>query len=227
MQASYKPVTAGQAVTIALRVRIMGTHSLNTTQIPQEEGMTSTNWQADPLHWGSGPNSFEVFVEPTCPFSVKALAKLEPLLSEAGRDRVTVKLRLHSQPWHLHSGVVTRCVLAASTLENGREQAWAVLEAVADHREEFVCENHCTGPNRRATLDDIIARIERYSGIELSDAFAIPDLDREIKWHSKYARQNGVHGSPTFMLNGLIRPEMGSGDSAHDWADAIRANIIR
>ena len=30
------------------------------------------NWRADPLVWGHGPCVFEVFLEPTCPFSVKA-----------------------------------------------------------------------------------------------------------------------------------------------------------
>ena len=44
-----------------------------------------------------------------------------------------------------------------------------------------------------ATPNDIIARIEGYSGVNLAEAFAIPDLDREIKWHCKYARQNGIH----------------------------------
>jgi len=29
---------------------------------------------------GHGPRIFEVFLEPTCPFSVKAFAKLEDLL---------------------------------------------------------------------------------------------------------------------------------------------------
>jgi hypothetical protein len=36
-----------------------------------------------------------------------------------------------------------------------------------------------------ATPNDIIARLERYSGVGLREAFAIPDLDREIKWHAK------------------------------------------
>ncbi|MFA1643954.1 MAG: thioredoxin, partial [Enterobacteriaceae bacterium] len=31
--------------------------------------------QAQPLEWGHGPRIFEVFLEPTCPFSVKAFNK--------------------------------------------------------------------------------------------------------------------------------------------------------
>ena len=33
----------------------------------------------------------------------------------------------------------------------------------------------------------------------------------------QYARQNGVHVSPTFMIDGLIQPDMGSGDPVSAW----------
>ena len=55
--------------------------------------------------------------------------------------------------------------------------------------------------------NDIIRRIEGYSGVKLAEAFAIPDLDREVKWHCKYARQNGIHVSPTFMIDGLVQTD--------------------
>ncbi|MDT3720394.1 thioredoxin domain-containing protein [Pseudomonas oryzihabitans] len=172
---------------------------------------------ADTLSWGHGPRSFEVFLEPTCPFSVKAFNKLDDLLAQAGPERITLKIRLQSQPWHLFSGVVVRCVLAAATLEGGKESAKAVLAAVAAHREEFEFQDHATGPNRDATPNDIIARLEGYSGLALAEAFAKPDLQQAIKWHCKYARQNGIHVSPTFMIDGLVQPDIGSGDSVADW----------
>ena len=77
-------------------------------------------WRAGPLVWGHGPRIFEMFLEPTCPFSVKAFGKLDDLLGQAGEDRISVKLRLQSQPWHMYSGVIVRCILAASTLEGER-----------------------------------------------------------------------------------------------------------
>ena len=175
-------------------------------------------WRADPLVWGRGATVFEVFLEPTCPFSVKAFGKLDALLHQVGEERLTVKLRLQSQPWHMYSGVIVRCILAASTLENGKAAAKSVMAAVAAHREEFEFDRHCGGPNLETTPNGIIRRIEGYSGLKLAEAFAIPDLDREIKWHCKYARQNGIHVSPTFMVDGLVRTDMSSGDSVADWA---------
>jgi len=185
--------------------------------------MSQTSWRADPLEWGHGPRAFEVFLEPTCPFSVRAFGKLDELLAEAGKDRITIKLRLQSQPWHMYSGVVTRCVIAASTLPAGKDAAKAVLSAVGAHREEFEFDHHASGANMKATPDDIIARIEGYSGLKLAAAFAIPNLDREIKWHCKYARQNGIHVSPTFMIDGVVQPNISSGDKVSDWAKHLLA----
>jgi len=183
--------------------------------------MADTAWRADPLVWGHGPKLLEVFLEPTCPYSVRTFNKLDDFLAAAGEDRVTLKLRLHSQPWHLFSGVVVRCVVAASTLPEGKAAAKAVLAAVAAHREEFEFEHHASGPNRDATPNDIIARLEGYSGLKLMDAFAIPDLDAVTRWHTRYARQNGIHVSPSFMIDGLVQPDMSSGNSVEDWVKRV------
>jgi len=188
--------------------------------------MTETikTWHAEPLTWGRGLRQFEMFLEPTCPYSARAFAKLDETLAAAGSDNITIKIRLHSQPWHMYSGVIVRCVLAASTLPTGKEAAKAVLAAVAAHREEFEFTKHCSGPNMDATPKHIIARLESYCGLKLADAFAIPDLDREIKWHTRVARQNGIHVSPTFMIDGLVQTDMSSGDKVSDWVSRLLAN---
>ena len=185
--------------------------------------MTNVAWRADPLTWGHGPRVFEVFLEPTCPYSVKAFNKLDALLERAGEDKVTIKIRLQSQPWHMYSGVLVRCILAASTLAGGKETAKQVVAAIAAHREEFEFARHAGGANMDVTPNQLIERLENYSGIQLKDAFSIPDLDREIRWHSKYARQNGIHVSPTFMINGLVQADMSSGDEVEVWVKKIAA----
>jgi predicted DsbA family dithiol-disulfide isomerase len=183
--------------------------------------MTDTAWHADPLVWGNGPRRFEVFLEPTCPYSVRTFNKLDQLLAEAGEDRITIAIRLQSQPWHLYSGVIVRCILAASTLPGGKESARKVMAAVAAHREEFEFTHHAGGPNMDVTPKQIIERLEAYSGVALQEAFALRTLDREIKWHCKYARQNGIHVSPTFMIDGLIQPDMSSGDEVSAWVSRL------
>jgi hypothetical protein len=183
--------------------------------------MTATTRRADPLAWGHGPRIFEIFLEPTCPFSVRAFNKLDALREAADPEPVTVAIRLQSQPWHMFSGVIVRAVLAASTLSGGKESAKAVLAAVGAHREEFEFEKHCSGPNMDATPRQIVARIEAYSGLALAAAFADPNLQAEVKWHTKYARQNGIHVSPTFMVDGLVQTDLGSGDPVERWVERL------
>jgi hypothetical protein len=180
-----------------------------------------TAWRADPLAWGSGPRSFEAFLEPTCPYSARAFPKLTELLTAAGEERLTIRIRLLSQPWHLFSGIVCRAILAASTTAGGREAARQVMAAVYANRNAFEFTDHCRGPNMDETPNGILARIEALSGVAVAEPFAIPDLTRELIWHTRYARQNGAHSSPSFMIDGLIRPELSSGDPVEKWLAAL------
>ena len=179
--------------------------------------VVDSKWSADPLVWGHGSRTLEIFLEPTCPFSAKAFDKLDELLVQAGEDRLRIKIRLLSQPWHLFSPVVTRAILAASATAGGKSAAKAVMAAVFAHREEFVLTNHCSGPNLDQSIRGILSLIERYSGTQVSAPFELPALNREMKWHAKYARQNGIHTTPTFMVDGLVNAGMSSGDTVEAW----------
>lgn len=181
----------------------------------------ASHTKCDPLSWGRGTRILEIFLEPTCPYSARAFNKLDALLENMGEERITIKIRLQSQPWHMYSGVLVRSIIAASTLAGGKEAAKAVMASIAAHREEFEFAHHASGPNMNATPNQIIERLEAYSGIALKQAFAIPDLDREIKWHCKYSRQNGIHVSPTFMIDGLVQPDMNSGDTVEAWGEKL------
>lgn len=176
------------------------------------------SWTADPLEWGHGPHAFEVFLEPTCPFSGRAFAKLDAFLALVGPKKVTVKIRLQSQPWHMFSGVITRAILAASTTPGGKDAAKTMMAAIYADREAYEFTNHASGSNMAETPEGLLDRLARASGVDFRQAFDLPDLDREIKWHTKYARQNGIHVSPTMMIDGIAFPNIGSGESVEDWA---------
>ncbi|MGO8594073.1 thioredoxin, partial [Rhizobium ruizarguesonis] len=46
----------------------------------------------------------------------------------------------------------------------------------------------------------------------------------EIKWHCKYARKNGIHVSPTFMIDGLVQSDMSRGDEVGIWVKKALGN---
>lgn len=178
-------------------------------------------YKADPLVWGRGSKTVEVFLEPTCPFSAKAFEKLDELLRRAGEDRLTLKIRFTQQPWHPFSPVVTRAILAASTTQGGKSAAKTVMAAVFAHRDEFDLVDHASGPNLDRSLRDMLNLIERYGGIEIAERFQSLPLDRDMTWHAKYARQNGIHTTPTFMVDGLVVPDISSGDDVDTWLEKL------
>jgi hypothetical protein len=174
-----------------------------------------------PLEIGHGPTELEIFLEPTCPFSKKAFGKLAPLAESVGPDRITVKIRFVSQPWHLFSGIVTRTILAASATPGGRETGLAAMRAVYAHREEFEFEDHNSGPNMDRTPNEIIADISRLIGVDLAEAFRYDAVGKALRWHTRYARQNGIHFSPTFVVDRIVNDKMSSGQTIEEWAKAM------
>lgn len=178
-----------------------------------------------PIELGHGRTELEIFLEPTCPFSKRAFEKLPQLVAALGSDKLTVKIRFVSQPWHLFSGIVTRSILAASATKGGNEAALKAMAAVFEHREDFEFENHHSGPNMHRTPSDIIADISKLTGVELAEAFKLKSVDMALRWHTRYTRQNGIHVSPTFMINGLVEPAMSSGQDVQEWAKLLSVRV--
>ena len=178
-----------------------------------------------PFEWGNGKHILEIFLEPTCPYSAKAFNKIDALLAEAKENQLKVIVRFQSQPWHLFSGIIIRSILAASIMEDGRNKAISVMKAIFAHREDFEFVDHCSGPNMATTPNEIIKRIFELSGCNVSAAFQNKVLQNQIKWHAKYSRQNGIHVSPTFMIDGVVAPKMSSGDDVDKWLSEIESSI--
>jgi len=86
------------------------------------------------------------------------------------------------------------------------------MQALADQREAYAFTHHVTGPNREATPDQLLPRLKALNGINGCEAFDRSDLQKASKWHCQFARQNGMPVLPTFRVNGLIQPAIGSGD---------------
>jgi hypothetical protein len=53
----------------------------------------------------------------------------------------------------------------------------------------------------------------------------LKSVDTALRWHTKYTRQNGIHVSPTFMINGLIEPAMSSGQDVEEWAKLLSPHV--
>ncbi len=184
----------------------------------------SNDAKVAPIELGHGKTELEVFLEPTCPFSKRAFEKFQPLLDAVGEDKLTIKVRFLSQPWHLFSGIVTRAILAAS-VAGGKEAAMKAMAGIYARREDFEFEDHSHGPNMDRTPADLVKDISDLAGVNLDAAFRLKAVDRAMRWHARYYRQNGVHSSPTFAIDGLVEPSMSSGQSVEEWAELLRPHM--
>lgn len=175
---------------------------------------------AEDLCWGEGPRRFELFLEPTCPFSSKAFDKLMPLVAEVG-DKFCVAIRLNAQPWHTFSSPVCRAILASALGEGGKSAAARVMKSIFAHREEFILNEHREGPNMGVSPENILMRLEEISETQLASLFSRSEVTQDLKWHTRYARQNGVHATPSIMVDGLLTDRMSSGQSLEEWLSVL------
>jgi hypothetical protein len=177
-----------------------------------------------PLTLGHGPAELEAFLEPTCPYSKRAFEKFPALVEAAGADRLTIRIRFLSQPWHLYSGVVTRAILAAAALR-GADVALNVMAGIYKDREAFEFDGHCRGENMDRTPADILGAISSLAGEDLTAAFCWKSVDRALRWNVRYGRQMGVHSSPSFAIARMVEPQMSSGQSVEEWLALLRPHI--
>lgn len=177
-----------------------------------------------PLAFGHGPAELEAFLEPTCPYSKRAFAKFPALVEAAGADRLTIRIRFLSQPWHLYSGVVTRAILAAAAA-GGADAALKVMAGIYADREAYEFDEHCRGANMDRTPADILRAISALAGQDLSEAFCWKSVDRALRWNVRYARQMGMHSSPSFAIDRIFEPQMSSGQSVEEWLALLRPHL--
>jgi hypothetical protein len=187
--------------------------------------VTTPSSPVPPLVLGRGPVELEAFLEPTCPFSKRAFGKFPALLAAVGEENLTVRIRFHSQPWHLYSGVVTRAILAAAAA-GGADVALKVMAGIYADREAFEFgDTHDSGPNMHRTPADILAAVSAIAGIDLSEAWTYDSVGAALRWHVRYARQNGIHTSPSFAIDRLVEPRMGSGQTVEEWATLLGLSV--
>jgi hypothetical protein len=177
-----------------------------------------------PLAFGHGPTELEVFLEPTCPYSKRAFEKFPTLVEAAGAERLTIRIRFLSQPWHLYSGVVTRGILAAAAA-GGADVGLAVMAGIYKDRDAYEFDEHCRGANMDRTPADILRALSALAGRDLTEAFCFKTVDRALRWNVRYGRQMGVHSSPSFAIDRMVEPQMSSGQTVDEWLALIRPHF--
>lgn len=99
------------------------------------------------------------------------------------------------------------------------------MAGVYRHRDDFEFEDHSHGMNMDRTPADILRAMGELAGTDLFAPFRLKSVDRALRWHVKYARQMGVHSSPSFAINHLVEPAMSSGQSVAEWTALLEPHL--
>jgi len=166
------------------------------------------------------PIYLEVFLDLTCPNSKKAY----PVIKEIQKtfpEKVQVVVHPWIQPWCPQSYILFTAAIGAKLL-GGIEKFWAMTDLLYQHSDEFAEEKLKTVTPQQ--LCEKLADCAASLGLDKTKFLEIvksEEVKRHIKWSTHYGRQNGIHYSPTFMLNGLKMREDEYTWDINKWKDAL------
>jgi protein-disulfide isomerase len=154
---------------------------------------------------------FEAFLDFHCPFSNKLFGTVTSILDEF--PNLEFRVVVHLQPWHPQATFMSLVVLATHMVAPAR--TFDLMHALYKHQSEY-SDQECHEQSPRQLFEKLFA-LAKSVGVDeaaLRNQLS-PDLRErvvaELKRHTKYSRQNGIHVSPTVMVNGLVNNEVSSG----------------
>ncbi|WVR04295.1 hypothetical protein IAU60_001295 [Kwoniella sp. DSM 27419] len=185
------------------------------------------------LRQGKGSHSLEVYVDILCPFSKKIIQAINsdvlPLIRPGGKyaGQLELIVRLYPQPFHYFAMFPTEALVVFGQLHP--DLFWDYLLAVYSVREEYLNKpavdmTPSTARDKLVHLAlDLLEKKGKTSG-PLSKAFGEfrgrldqDDVSAAIKYNIKVGRQNGVHVTPTVLLNGLKEDSVSSSWGKSEW----------
>uniref|UniRef100_A0A0G4HKH1 Thioredoxin-like fold domain-containing protein n=1 Tax=Chromera velia CCMP2878 TaxID=1169474 RepID=A0A0G4HKH1_9ALVE len=159
-----------------------------------------------------------------CPFSVKFYKTMrKDVLPKFGDDMKLVVYN-YVQTWHWTSAVMAKASIAAGQLAPSRY--FDAFDVLADLREKYT-EQEMTETTYSQIVEELgTALSSEPASIPKEDFIQLMDprndlhsnLLTEVKFHTKYGRQNSIHITPTVLINGLVDNSISSSMSAEDWS---------
>ncbi|TFK43888.1 thioredoxin-like protein [Crucibulum laeve] len=185
------------------------------------------------------PNTLDIFLDFVCPYSAKMARTIDtlvkPKFSPGGEYDGKVKLlfRLQVQPWHSASTLTHEAALAVARVSP--ENFWKFSLALFEHQDEYfdIPTSHLTPLQIREKLAKLAATIIPADKVEqFKDLLALKSspnggvaVTDDLKYNIKYARQNGIHVSPTCLWDGLVANEISSGWGEKEWSEFLKNKI--
>ncbi len=137
---------------------------------------------------------------------------------------VEVRVVIQVQPWHPQATHMSLVVLATHMIEPAR--TFDVMRALYEHQQDY-SDQACHDLTPRQLQEKLIG-LAASAGVNEAGLRNLlsPDMRErvvaELKRHVKYGRQNGIHVSPTVMVNGLVNNDVSSSWSPEQFREMFK-----
>ncbi|RKP22319.1 hypothetical protein SYNPS1DRAFT_32101 [Syncephalis pseudoplumigaleata] len=157
-----------------------------------------------------------------------------PWLSANYPGKVQFIFRHQIQPWHPQSTLVHEASLAAERVDPTKfyEIAASLFEQQASYFDEALV--HKTREQVYQQLSEQLSKVVDKPAASIHAELAVPTgepknignkVTDDLKWHIKYARQQGVHVSPSVYWDGIVDNSISSGWDLSQWKAYIEKRL--
>ncbi|KAI0938188.1 hypothetical protein AcV5_001142 [Taiwanofungus camphoratus] len=185
------------------------------------------------------PHTLDIFLDYVCPFSAKFArtidSVLRPLFGPGGTyyGKVKVIFRPQVQPWHATSTFTHEAGLAVARI--APEEFWSFALTLFNKQEDFfdipsstltplqireklaAIASETIGASKTSAFKGLLALKQTPNGgVDVTD---------DLKYTVKFARQNGIHVSPTVLWDGLIANEISSSWGEKEWTEFLGKKV--
>ena len=173
----------------------------------------------DGLVYGPGPNTnytLDVFYDHLCPYSAQAFPALYHYWIN---NQYWLRMVLHMVPlpYHYYSFDVTR---AGRFLQStyGQTNFTAYMNWVFTHQSRYL--ESAQSWDQPTLFSNLASDANVATGIDpalVLNALSTDQFEISTRLSWKYAMSKSISGTPTYMLNGVIVPALGSLQTYQDW----------
>lgn len=183
--------------------------------------------------------TLEFYIDPVCPFSKRLFTSFYnnvlPQLGAGKYKEVNAIIRPQIQPWHPSSTLTVESLLAVSVLANKSDTVFEYLKSLFDASDKYYDSHTISEPRqqtyeRLAKLAGKLVDSKDFANLVAIDAAGSEQEEGKnagnkvtvlVKWITKLGRQNGIHVTPTVLLNGLVDNEVSSSWQAKEWEEYL------
>ncbi|KAI8643549.1 thioredoxin-like protein [Parasitella parasitica] len=183
------------------------------------------------------PHTLEFYLDYVCPFSAKIYKKLReevwPFVETTYPDKFQFIFRQQIQPWHASSTIVHEAAIAVEKIDSTK--FFVFSDALFANQKNYFDEalETKTRAETAASLAQLAESVHVPAAKVLkliSNGIGEPknhgnDVTNDLKLCIKLGRQNGIHVSPTVLVDGIKDDSVSSGWDIDQWKEYLKSKL--